>query len=375
VLIGTNLWRPWLAFGLAAGAGLVAAPTLANAGTSFAGSLKNVSVVASTVPVNGDINPYGVVVAPVSTGRLVAGDVLVSNFNDSANLQGTGTTIVEVSPGGGRTLFAHLTPDDVPGTCPGGIGLSTALVALRSGWVVVGSLPTSDGTSATMKAGCLVVLNPWGHAVETISGPPINGPWDMTALDRGSSALLFVTNVLNRTVASSPNVVDGGTVVRIGLAMYGSAAPVVSSETIVGKDFSEQTSSTALVVGPTGLGLGRDGSLFVADTGRNRIAVIHDATTRTTAATGATVSAGGALNSPLGLTIAPDGDILTTNGGNGNLVEVTPGGVQVAIKTLDNTPVPPLPNGNGTLFGLAVAPGQSSLYFVDDGSNTLNLVR
>lgn len=375
MLMGRNLWRPWLAVGLAAGTGLLAASTAVNAATSSAGSLKNVNVVASTVPANGDINPYGVAVAPVSTGDLVAGDVLVSNFNNRSNLQGTGTTIVEVSPGGGVTEFAHLTPYNVPGACPGGIGLTTALVALRSGWVVVGSLPTSDGTSATMKAGCLVVLNPWGTAVETISGAPINGPWDMTALDNGSSALLFLSNVLNGTVAASPKVVDGGTVVRIGLAMDGSADPVVTSETIVGKDFSEQTSSSALVVGPTGLGLGRDGSLFVADTGANRIAVIPDATTRTRAVAGATVSAAGALDGPLGLAIAPDGDILTTNGGNGNLVKITPGGVQVAVKTLDNTSEPPLPNGNGTLFGLAVAPGQSSVYFVDDGSNTLNLVR
>jgi hypothetical protein len=346
---------------------------VAGAASGFIGSLDAVSVVASTVPGNGDVNPYGVAVAPVTAGRLVAGDVLVSNFNDSANLQGTGSTIVEVSPGGQVTLFAHLAAGHLPGACPGGIGLTTALVALRSGWVVVGSLPTGNGMSATMKAGCLVVINPWGDPVETISGPPINGPWDMTALDRGSSALLFVTDVLNGTVASSPDVVHGGTVVRIDLAISGGYAPAVTSETVIGEGFPEQTSAAALVVGPTGLGLGRDGSLFVADTLANRIAVIHGATTRATPAGGSTVSEGGALNGPLGLTVAPGGDILTTNGANGNLVETTPGGVQVAVVTLDNTPEPPLPNGNGTLFGLAVAPNHSSLYFVDDGTNTLNL--
>lgn len=104
MLIKQKLWRPWVAVGLAAGAGLAVAPTLANAATS----LKNVSVVALTVPANGDVNPYGVAVAPVSKGDLVAGDVLVSNFNDSSNLQGTGTTIVEVSPSDDVTLFAHL---------------------------------------------------------------------------------------------------------------------------------------------------------------------------------------------------------------------------------------------------------------------------
>jgi hypothetical protein len=31
-------------------------------------------------------------------------------------------------------------------------------------------------------------------------------------------------------------------------------------------------------------------------------------------------------------------------------------------------------NGNGTLFGLAVAPDGAGVYFVDDGANTLNLL-
>ena len=54
------------------------------------------------MPANGDVNPYGVAVVPRSTGDLRQGNVLVSNFNDTANVQGTGTTIVQVSPGGAR---------------------------------------------------------------------------------------------------------------------------------------------------------------------------------------------------------------------------------------------------------------------------------
>ena len=66
--------------------------------SSFIGGFNNVQTIASTVPKNGDVNPYGVAVAPVSKGRLVKDDVLVSNFNNHRNLQGTGSTIVEVSP-------------------------------------------------------------------------------------------------------------------------------------------------------------------------------------------------------------------------------------------------------------------------------------
>ena len=353
--------------------GFALAPAGVAGAGSFIGPFNGVQTLASTVPKNGDINPYGVAVVPVSSGRLTSGDVLVSNFNNHRNLQGTGTTITEVSPTGSVSLFASLDPNKLPGACPGGLGLTTALVALRSGWVIVGSLPTKDGTSATMQAGCLLVLDASGNAVETISGAPLNGPWDMTALDNGGTATLFVSNVLNGTVAASPNIVDGGTVVRIGLSIPAAGAPAVSSETVIGSGFPERTDPAALVVGPTGLGLSNS-TLYVADSVANRIASIPDAPTRSTAASGTTVSTAAAINDPLGLAIAPNGDILTTNGGDGNLIETTPKGQQVALKMLDNSPAPPGPNGNGTLFGLAIAPGGSGVYSVDDGTNTLNLL-
>ena len=97
------------------------------------------------------------------------------------------------------------------------MGLTTALSVLPGGWVVVGSLPTSNGKSATAKAGCLIVLGPSGHVRETLSGHGINGPWDMTALSYGNTAQLFVTNVLNGTVAAGGTTVNQGTVLRITL--------------------------------------------------------------------------------------------------------------------------------------------------------------
>lgn len=352
-----------------AAAALAAVPAAA-APAAFIGPFNNVQTLSSTVPKNGDVNPYGVAVAPVTRGSLVAGDVLVSNFNNHRNLQGTGSTIVEVSPTGSFSTFATLDPNKLPGPCPGGLGLTTALVALRSGFVVVGSLPTKNGSSASAQAGCLLVLDSSGSVVETLSGGAINGPWDMTAADAGATADLFVTNVLNGTVAASPNVVNGGTVVRIGLTLSGTGVPAVTSETVIGNGLPERTDPAALVVGPTGLGLEGD-TLYVADSVPSRVAAISNALTRTTPTSGTTVTAGGAINDPLGLAIAPNGDVLTANGGDGNLVETTPAGQQVAVKMLDTIPAPPGPNGNGTLFGLAVVPDGSGVYFVDDGTNTL----
>src|SRR5271169_6218045 len=119
----------------------------------------SISVVASTVPADGDINPYGIARVPRNSGSLVKGNILISNFNNSTNLQGTGTTIVQIAPDGSSSLFAQIDPSTLPGPCPGGLGLTTALAVLSKGWVIVGSLPTTDGTAATAQAGCLLVLD------------------------------------------------------------------------------------------------------------------------------------------------------------------------------------------------------------------------
>jgi hypothetical protein len=365
--------RRWASFVAAAlGGGLWAAAPVSAAAEAhtFMGEFESTRQIASTIPANGDLNPYGLAVIPRSIGHLKAGDTLVSNFNNAGNLQGTGTTIVEISPSGHQRLFAAIDPNALPGACPGGVGLTTALVALRSGWVIVGSLPTSDGSSATMQAGCLLVLNSRGQVVRTISGGDINGPWDLTAVEGRDRVALFVTNVLNGTVAGTPSVVDGGTVVRLVLSTEDGA---LISSTVIGKNFPERTDPSSLVVGPTGVGF-RDGSLFIADSVNSRIARIPNALQRSTASGGLTVSAGGALNDPLGLTMAPNGDILTVNGGDGNIVETTQRGAQVAVNTLDTSVAPPGLPGNGALFGVAIPADRDGVYFVDDVTNTLNIL-
>jgi hypothetical protein len=252
------------------------------------------------------------------------------------------------------------------------VGLTTALSVLPGGWVVVGSLPTTDGTSATASAGCLIVLDSHGTVRETISGHGINGPWDMTAVSEGNIAELFVTNVLNGTKAANGNVTDHGTVLRLVLVLGDDHPPKLVAVTTIGSGFPERTDPAALVVGPTGVGLDSHGTLFVADSVANRIAAIPFAPWRlSSAGTGQTVTTGGALNTPLGLTVAPNGDVLTVNAADGNLVETTPGGKQAATHMLDSSGSPP---GAGALFGLAVAPYGAGVYYVDDATNTFALL-
>jgi sugar lactone lactonase YvrE len=318
------------------------------------------SMVPGSGPAKGDVNPYGVAVVPRSTGALVRGDVLVSNFNNRKNEQGTGSSIMEVSPSGSAHVFAVVPrPTSAPA-----VGLTTALVALKSGFVVVGSLPAPGGKASAASAGALSVLDSSGHVVKTIAGGDVNGPWDMTAVDRGSQAVLFVTNVLNGTVAAHGKNVNGGTVARITLQLSPGKTPVVSSNHVIATGFTEHTDPDALIVGPTGVGIGSNGTLYVADSANNRIAAVPAALTRTTVlgGGGTTVSKGGALNDPLGVAIAPNGDVLSMNGGNGNAIETTPSGRTAAVKRL-------VPNGGGDLFGLAVAPSAAGVYLVNDSGS------
>jgi len=353
-------------------------------------NLRTISTIASTVPKNGDVNPYGIARAPVTAGRLQEGHTLVSNFNNSNNLQGTGTTIVDVAPNGKVSPFATIDATKLPGPCPGGVGLMTALVALRAGWVIVGSLPTTDGTAATAKAGCLIVLNSQGVPVETFSGGPINGPWDMTADDRGFDASLFFTNVLNGTVAAGGNVVNKGTVVRLDFDLD-NGRPRSTVTAVIASGLPERTDPAALVIGPTGLAPGRqapctgyaatdctwfkDGDdaqlLYVADTLGNRIPVVTNPLSRSNSAgPGMTLTDNGFLNGPLGLAVARDGHILAVNSGDGFISEIAPDGKHLAHELLDNTGSPP---GAGALFGLLPL-GDGKVWFVDDASNTLNLL-
>jgi len=364
--------------GLLAGSGIWT--TAASADGTYLGGLTQNNPVASTVPGNGDVNPYGVAIVPRSTGDLVRGDVLVSNFNNKITTasptgqQGLGTTIMQVSPSGGVTQFAGIN-GHVAGCPGGGVGLTTALVVLRSGWVIVGSLPTTDGTASTLgPSGCLIVLDSHGRVREAFSGNGINGPWDMTARDLGGLTELFVTNVLNGIVpppagSTINSTANEGTVLRILITSDPFRLPRRLETTQIGSGFAETTDPAALIIGPTGVGLGQDGTLYVADTVNNRIAAISDAASRSSDdGTGQTVTKKKNLMGPLGLAIAPNGDILTVNSGNGDIVETTPAGKQVADETIDLS----TPGGaGGDLFGLAVSLDGRAVYYVNDGNNML----
>jgi DNA-binding beta-propeller fold protein YncE len=166
-------------------------------------------------------------------------------------------------------------------------------------------------------------------------------------------------------------VVNRGTVLRLLLEIDRHGNPELLDTTVIGSGFPERLDTAALVIGPTGVGFDpQRGTLYVADTLTNRIAAIDNALFRfRSAGIGRTVTESGSLNAPLGLVVAPDGHILTANGGDGNLVETTPGGKQVATELVDSSGTPP---GAGALFGLIAT--WDGIYFVDDATNNFNLL-
>jgi hypothetical protein len=336
------------------------------------------AITSTTMPANGDVNPYGVAFVPrvfPAGGKIVEGDVLVSNFNNSANAQGTGTTIVQFSPQG---------PIAPPGEAvtffsSSKAGLSTALGILRSGFVIVGNVPTKDGTIATIGQGSLQVIDKTGHLVATWTDAVfLDGPWDLTIDDHGSWARVFVSNVLN------------GTVVRLDVAMQ-SKGPVLLHKTTIANGYTHVPNMAALILGPTGLAFDRaTDALYVASTNDNAIYAVYHAGQRTSpGGRGQVVFSDEHLRGPLALRFAPNGDLLAANGDAVNadplhpseIVEFTKSGQFVRESDVDSS--------QGGAFGLDTVLGDAdrdgedddragapfNYAFIDDVTNSLAVLK
>ena len=345
----------------------------------FLETLHKHTTLINTVPSNGDQNPYAIVVAPVSSGTVKQGDVLVGNFNNSANLQGTGSTIINYHPDTKEmTVFATV-PRDLK-DCPGGIGLSTAMTMLKSGWVIVGSTPSNDGTTGTKGAGCLIVLDNQGKVASTIVSPNINDPWgNMAVVDNGDHATLFVSNAGFGVggAAGNPPVFKQSTILRLDLDIPQGKAPVVKQETVIASGFGAQADKGVFLIGPTGLALSTDQKLlYASDAIGNRVTEIDDPMTRdTSAGVGRELTADGFLHRPLAMVTAPNGHLLVTNALNGQVVEIDPAtGKQLYARWID-TDKAQSPPGNGDLFGIAMTPEGDGFYYVQDDVNTLVLAK
>ena len=254
------------------------------------------------------------------------------------------------------------------------------MTALKSGWVIVGSTPSTDGTTRTKGNGCLLVLNANGQLSTVWAGPTINGPWgNMATVDNGSTATLFISmagfDVPGPEVhdaTGSSVIVNKATVLRLQLSIPPGQPPAITNQTVVANGFGQRADKDVFLIGPTGLALGSDNTLYVSDALGNQIVAIPEATTRTSSAgTGRVVTKDGLLKRPLALAMTADGHLLTCNGLNGQVVEIDPAtGRQLYAQWIDANQAQS-PPGSGDLFGLAMSPDGKSFYYVEDDMNTL----
>jgi hypothetical protein len=329
----------------------------------------------STVPPTGpaESNPYGVAVVPTGFpkgGTLQAGDILVSNFNGASGVQGTGSTLVRITPAGVRsTLFTSTQ-----------LGFTEALAVLKSGLVIVGNVPnlsTGDGgildAGLSIGLGSLQVLGPNGQLLQTITDDTLLAdPWGLTVNDMGSTAQIFVSNVIT------------GTVTRVDVSIAGTTL-TVTDKVQIASGYATRLDAAALVVGPGGMVYDAPSDTLYLASEDEQVGGVEAGTIFSIAKAGKTKTDGGKgtklfadanhLRGPVGLVRAPDGNLIAANTDAVNsdsthpseLVEFTTGG-----KFVDQFSVDPKTGG---AFAVAVGTvgGHDVFAAVDDDQAMLTV--
>ena len=337
-------------------AGILAISTASAAGKSPVLPLQLPSSVSTPKP---EGNPYGLTVVPSGfpKGGIVApGELLVSNFNNSAGKQGLGTTIDFISPTSGATgLFFQVSGAQTP-------GFTNALGVAKKGFIFAGTVLTTDGTDGTAAPGDLYILDKGGNVVQTITPGTnlINGPWGLAINDKGNSAQIFVSNVFD------------GTVTRLDLSFKGNAVTIDKSTTIA-SGYTFALSPGAIVIGPAGLFYDKKKDvLYVSGENDNKIFAVSGASKLTASAgSGTVIFSDPALNGPLGLVMAPNGDLVTVNADSLNgspaipsaVLEFTIGGTLVRQFSIDPNP------GSG----FAILSSQNEFAYVDDFTSNVTI--
>jgi len=209
------------------------------------------------------------------------------------------------------------------------------------------------------------VLNSKGQLVTTVTDPTLDSPWDLTFTEKNNKAMVFVSNVLS------------GTVTRLELSTKKGTVTVVS-KTPIASGYMTAPNAAALVVGPTGLAYdAANDILYVASTGDNEIFAIDGASTlqSSSGGTGKVIYSDNThLHGPLGLVLAPNGNLITSNGDainadpnqNSEIVEFTTTGTFVNQFPVDSVP--------GAAFGIAletIPGGFAQFAAVDDNTNSV----
>ena len=318
--------------------------------------LKKKVVVGSLVdPKNGAGNPYGLAVAPATSGDFTAGDLVACDFNAKSNVQGTGRSIVAIHP--------------QPGSKPAHVSSIKSLKGCDA--VALGS----DDTiwAASMVANDNPVIAATGDLIQNIKGKPFSQPWgQIFAAPSSGSPAFYETNAGN------------GSVVRINLG---------SSLTydVIATGFPVNHGKPGTALAPSGLAYDSTvDTLYFADGQNNTLVAFKDVSSvpaggikaedngmkfsGPSASNARVVYSGKPLNGPISTALLPNGNIVVGNtldpNGKNLMIEISGAGKLLDVRNVDE-------GAAGSLFGI-VATGTTNantkIYFNDDNDNNLQVL-
>jgi hypothetical protein len=330
-------------------------------GPSILATLSTETTIGSTVdPVTGDQNPYGLDIAPTDSGSIHRGDLVVCDFNDSANVQGTGNAIIALAP--------------QPGSSPRPVVTNAALLGCTE------NVQTGDGTiwETAFVAPDIAVLSPAGMLLNTLTGTPFTAPFGITLVRHGNG----IGNGNGGDPVFYESDATTGAIVRIRAGSSGVHTDVIAT------GFAVNNGVPGTELGPSGLQYeASHDRLYIVDGTNNTLVEFRHVSTIpaggiTVAANGTSFSgpfahrarlvfSGSPLNAPISSALLSNGFVAIGNTGNPNgenlIVEITPHGKVADVKNVDT-------GAAGAIFGMTATAGNEGpfkLYFNDDNTNTV----
>jgi len=308
---------------------------------------KEITIGSTVDPLNGDVNPYGLAIAPAGGGSISKGDLVVCNFNDSANIQGLGTTLEVLHP--------------TPGSQPVRLAADPTLTGCAA--IAMGD---PNPWVAAYDANDNPVVSDSGQIITPINNYPWTGPWGQAFVAPPKGAPAFYESNAN-----------DGSIVRINLGN-----PFTFDKIVTG--FPVNHGVPGQILAPSGLTYDpkRD-LLYVVDGEGDQVVSIHApenvpaggiVVTKhgfegPSAKAARLVYMGAPLNAPISAALLYNGDLAVGNTGNNVIVELA-GSKVVAMRKVDA-------GTTGAIFGMA-ASGTSAqtqkLYFNDDNDNTVKVL-
>ncbi len=324
-----------------------------DAATSVLKTLKKQVVIGSTIdPKFGQLNPYGLTVAPSTAGAFTKGDLVVCNFNAKSNVQGTGFTIVGLHP--------------KPGSTPTLVSSSKTLLGCNA----LALAPGNFIWAAAFAANDNPVLGPTGSLVQNIKGKPLDRPFGQAYSPMNGGAF-YETNAGN------------GSIVRFNLSS--------STADVIATGFAVNHGKPGGILGPSGLSYSaKNDTLYIVDGTNNTLVafagvssiaaggVVVGASGKTftgpSASSASLVYSGTPLNGPISSALLPNGNIVLGNtldpNGKNLMIELSATGKLLDVDNVDK-------GAAGSIFGM-VATGtndaNTKLYFNDDNDNNLQVL-